>query len=82
LAVKNSTILFIVALLILAWFGAEVVTAQEICVTSCISLSGWAYWEQAIAVLVLPLILILGGIQAKRNEKKGLAAPANTKQQQ
>jgi len=78
--VKNSNILFVVALLILAWFGAEVVTAQEICVSSCMLLSGWAYWEQAIAVIILPLILVLGGIQARRNEKKSATASKNAKQ--
>ena len=78
---KNSTILFFVALLVLAWFGAEVVAAQEICVTSCMVLSGWTYWEQAIAVLILPLVLVVGGIQAKRNEKNASTAPKGTKQQ-
>jgi len=79
--VKNSTILFVVALLILCWFAAEVVTAQNICVTSCMDLSGWANWEQALAVVVLPLILVLGGIQSKRNEKKSPTAPKSAKQQ-
>ena len=67
---RNSNILFIVAVLVLVWFGAEVYTAQNICVTSCIDLSGLTNWEQAIAVAVLPALLIAGGLRAGQNEKK------------
>jgi membrane protein implicated in regulation of membrane protease activity len=68
--VKNSNILFLVAVLVLGWFGAEVYTAQNICVTSCISLVGMTSWEQGIAVVVLPVLLIAGGFRARQNEKK------------
>jgi membrane protein implicated in regulation of membrane protease activity len=68
--VKNSSILFLVAFLVLVWFGAEVYTAQNICVTSCIDLSGLTGWEQAIAVAILPALLIAGGVKARQNEKK------------
>lgn len=67
---RNSSILFIVAILILCWFGAEVYTAQNICVTTCIDLSGLTTWEQAIAVGILPVLLIIGGFKARQNEKK------------
>ena len=67
---KNSNILFLVAILVLGWFGAEVYTAQNICVTSCISLAGMASWEQGIAVVILPALLIAGGLRARQNEKK------------
>ena len=66
---RNSNILFLVAFLILGWFGAEVYTAQNICVTSCIDLSGLATWEQAIAVVILPAILVYGGLRARKTEK-------------
>ncbi|HYB04676.1 MAG TPA: hypothetical protein VED17_09450 [Nitrososphaerales archaeon] len=67
---KNSNILFLVAVLVLGWFGAEVYTAQNICVTSCISLAGMASWEQGIVVVILPALLIAGGFRARQNEKK------------
>ncbi len=67
---RNSNILFLVAFLILGWFGAEVYTAQNICVTSCIDLSGLTSWEQAIAVILLPAILVYGGYRARITEKK------------
>jgi hypothetical protein len=77
--VKNSSILFLVAVLILGWFSAEVYTAQNICVTSCIDLSGLTNWEQAIAVIILPVLLIAGGVRARQNEKKqGSAAVAQS----
>jgi len=72
--VKNSSILFLVAVLVLGWFGAEVYTAQNICVTSCIDLSGLTNWEQAIAVVILPVLLIAGGVRTRQNEKKQGAA--------
>ncbi|MDG6996650.1 MAG: hypothetical protein JRN52_12080 [Nitrososphaerota archaeon] len=68
---RNSTMLFLVALLILGWFGAEAYTAQNICVTGCIDLSGFTGWQQAIIVAILPVLLVLGGIRARSNEKKG-----------
>jgi len=74
--VKNSSILFIVAVLILGWFGAEVYTAQNICVTTCISLSGLTSWEQAIAVAILPALLVAGGLKARQTEKQGSTAVA------
>jgi membrane protein implicated in regulation of membrane protease activity len=72
--VRNSTILFIVALLILGWFGTEVYTAQNICVTTCISLSGLTTWEQGLAVAILPVLLIIGGLKARQTEKHPPAA--------
>jgi hypothetical protein len=68
--VRNSSILFLVAVLVLGWFGVEVYTAQNICVTSCLDLSGLTGWEQAIAVAILPVLLIAGGFRARQNEKK------------
>jgi TRAP-type C4-dicarboxylate transport system permease small subunit len=76
--VRNSSILFLVAFLVLGWFGAEVYTAQNICVTTCISLSGLTGWEQGIAVAVLPVVLVIGGIRARQNEKKTPVAEAQT----
>jgi membrane protein implicated in regulation of membrane protease activity len=76
--VRNSQILFLVAVLILVWFGAEVYTAQNICATSCISLSGLTGWEQAIAVAILPALLVIGGVKAHQNEKKEGTAVAET----
>lgn len=73
---RNSSILFIVAILILGWFGAEVYTAQNICVTTCISLSGLTSWEQAIAVVILPALLIAGGLKARQSEKQSSATVA------
>lgn len=76
---KNSQILFLVAVLVLCWFGAEVYTAQNICVTTCIDLSGLTGWEQAIAVVILPVLLAAGGFKARQNEKKqGSAAVAQS----
>jgi membrane protein implicated in regulation of membrane protease activity len=76
--VKNSNILFIVAFLVLGWFGAEVYTAQNICVTSCISLVGLTNWEQGIAVVILPVLLVAGGFRARQNEKKQGTTVAET----
>ncbi|MDA4131440.1 MAG: hypothetical protein OK457_11770 [Thaumarchaeota archaeon] len=67
---RNSNILFLVAFLILAWFGAEAFTAQNICVTTCVDLSGLTLWEQAIAVAILPVILVYGGYRLRITEKK------------
>ena len=72
---KNSNILFLVAFLILGWFGAEVYTAQNICVTTCMDLSGLTNWEQAIAVVILPAILVYGGFRARKTEKNQPPAP-------
>jgi hypothetical protein len=66
---KNSTILFLVAALILVWFGSEASLAQEICVTSCISLAGATIWEEAIAVAILPALIIVGAIKLRSTEK-------------
>ena len=67
---RNSTILFIVALLILGWFGAEAYTAQNICVSSCIDLSGMPGWQQAVAVAILPALLIVAALRVRSNEKR------------
>jgi len=79
--VKNSQILFLVAFLVLGWFGAEVYTAQNICVTTCISLAGLTNWEQGITVIILPALLVVGGFKARQNEKKlGTSAVAQNEQ--
>ena len=78
---KIPSILFVVALLILGWFGAEVFTAQNICVTTCMDLSGLTRWEQVIAVVFLPAILVIGGFRARRNEKGSSGAAVSKKQQ-
>jgi membrane protein implicated in regulation of membrane protease activity len=62
--------LFIAALLILAWFGAEVSTAQNICATSCISFQGYPIWVEVIAVAILPILLIIGGAKLRISESK------------
>lgn len=67
---RNSTVLVVVAVLILGWFGAEVYSAQNICVTTCVDLSGLNGWEQAIAVGFLPLLLIVAAVRVRMNEKK------------
>jgi hypothetical protein len=67
--VRNSRILFIVALLVVAWFGTEDYTSQNICVTTCESLVGLTPIEQAIAVAILPVLLAIGGFYLIRKEK-------------
>ena len=67
---RNSTILFIVALLILGWFGAEAYAAQNICVSSCLDLSGMPGWQQAVAVVILPTLLIVAALRVRSNEDK------------
>ena len=79
---RNSTILFIVAALVLVWFGAEVYTGQNICVTTCVDLSGLTSWEQAIAVVILPVILVYGGIRLRSKEKVGSTSPVTQNQAQ
>ncbi len=65
---RNSMILLLAALLILAWFGSEVYIAQEICVTSCIYLTGQPGWVQAIAVAILPALLLLAAFRVRKTE--------------
>lgn len=78
---RNSRILFLAAIVVLVWFGSEAFTAQEICATSCISLVGLNVAEVALAVAVLPVLLIIGGIRIRQNEKnpKPVAANDDTK---
>ena len=66
---RNSTILVLAAVVVLVWFGSEVATAQEICATTCISLAGLNVVEEAVAVAVLPVLLLIGGIRLRRVEK-------------
>jgi hypothetical protein len=80
--VRNSNILFLVAFLVLGWFGAEVYTAQNVCVTSCVDLSGLTNWEQAIAVVILPAILVYGGFRLRKTEKNQTQAPVPESQQE
>jgi hypothetical protein len=77
---RQSTIFFIVAVLVLIWFGAEAFPGQQICVTSCISLVGMNSAEQAAAAVILPILIALGGLSLRRSEKqKELAAKTNPK---
>jgi purine-cytosine permease-like protein len=66
---KNSTILFLAALLILGWFGAETYYGQNICVTSCISFQGYPVWAEVIAVAILPVLLLIGALKLRATEK-------------
>ena len=79
---RNSNILFLVAFLVLGWFGAEVYTAQNVCVTSCVDLSGLTNWEQAIAVVILPAILVYGGFRLRKTEKNLPPAPVPDSQKE
>jgi hypothetical protein len=54
--------------LVLIWFGAEVFPGQQICVTSCVDLSGIPIWSQAIAVGILPVLLAIGGFKVRKTE--------------
>jgi membrane protein implicated in regulation of membrane protease activity len=67
--VRNSTILFIVAALVVVWFGSEAYVSQQICITTCESLAGLNSWEQGIAVAILPVILVIAGIRVRQKEK-------------
>ncbi|MGI0091278.1 MAG: hypothetical protein ACREBS_06175 [Nitrososphaerales archaeon] len=73
---RNSTILFLAAFVIAVWFGAEVFTAQELCATTCVSLSGLNVWEDGIIVAILPVLLVIGGVRLLKQER--LAPPAKT----
>ena len=67
---RNSTILFLAAIVILVWFGSEAFTAQELCVTSCIMLTGLNALEDAIVVAVLPILLLVGALKVRAKEKQ------------
>jgi membrane protein implicated in regulation of membrane protease activity len=67
---RNSTILFLAAVVILVWFGSEVFTAQELCATTCISLSGLSSFEDAVVVAVVPILLVIGGYRVREKEMK------------
>jgi len=75
LYLRNSTILFLAAIVILVWFGSEAFTAQELCVTSCIMLTGLNALEDAIVVAVLPILLVIGGLRVRAKEKQPSQAP-------
>jgi membrane protein implicated in regulation of membrane protease activity len=62
-------ILFLAAFVILVWFGSEAFTASELCATTCISLKGLNQLEDAVVVAILPVLLAIGGIRVRRNEK-------------
>ncbi len=66
---KQSTAFFIIAVLVLIWFGAEAFPGKEICATSCISLSGMNIAEQVVTVVIFPIILAIGGIYLRRSGK-------------
>lgn len=74
---RNSMILFLAAIVVIVWFGSEAFTANEICATSCISLAGLNVAEEALAVAVLPVLLLIGGIRVRQNEKNPKPIPAN-----
>ncbi|MHB1908701.1 MAG: hypothetical protein ACYCQJ_07490 [Nitrososphaerales archaeon] len=67
---RQSTIFFVVAILVLIWFGDETFAIGQICVTSCINLAGLSVIEQAGAVAILPIIIVLLGISQRRNENQ------------
>ena len=67
---RNSTILFLAAIVILVWFGSEAFTAQELCVTSCIMLTGLNFLEDAIVVAILPVLIVVGGFRVRKKEKQ------------
>jgi membrane protein implicated in regulation of membrane protease activity len=76
---RQSTIFFIVAALVLIWFGAEAFPGQQICAMSCVSLAGMNFAEQAAAVAILPILIALGGYSLRKSEKqKELAASASS----
>jgi purine-cytosine permease-like protein len=75
---RNSTILFLAAFVILVWFGSEAFSAQELCVTSCIMLSGLNNLEDAIVVAVLPVLLVIFGIRVRAIEKHPVQAPPSS----
>jgi membrane protein implicated in regulation of membrane protease activity len=66
---KQSTALFIVAALVLVWFGAETFPGQEICAMGCVSLKGMNVAEQIVAVVILPIILAIIGLNLRRTGK-------------
>ena len=72
---RNSTILFLAAIVILVWFGSEAFTAQELCVTSCIMLTGLNVLEDAIVVALLPVLLVIGGVRVRKKEKQQVQQP-------
>lgn len=72
---RNSMILFLAAVVILVWFGAEAFTGNEICATSCISLAGLNFAEVVAAVVALPVLLLIGGIRVLKNEKRLKQSP-------
>ncbi|MHB8567686.1 MAG: hypothetical protein ACYC7D_01165 [Nitrososphaerales archaeon] len=65
---RNSSYAFIAAFLVLGWFETEAYTAQNICVTSCLDLSGMTMWEQLLAAAILPILIVLYGLNMRRNE--------------
>lgn len=69
-SLRQSTIFFIVAVLVLIWFGAEAFPGQQICATSCISLKGMNIAEEVAAVAILPILIVLAGINQRRSEKQ------------
>jgi membrane protein implicated in regulation of membrane protease activity len=66
---KNSTIVFLAAAVVLVWFGSEAFLGQEICATSCISLAGTTSWEDAVVVAILPVLLLIGALKLRSKEK-------------
>jgi hypothetical protein len=67
---RQSTIFFIVAVLVLIWFGAEAFPGQQICVTSCYSLKGMNVAEEIAAVAILPVLIVLAGFSLRKSEKQ------------
>ena len=70
LNLRNSTILFLAAIVILVWFGSEAFTAQELCVTTCIMLTGLNVLEDAVVVAILPILLVVGGFRVRQKERQ------------
>lgn len=66
---KQSTALFIAAVLVLIWFAVEAFPGQELCASGCISLKGMNVAEQIAAVVILPIILAIAGVSRRRSGK-------------
>lgn len=66
---RNSMILILAAIVIIMWFGSEAFTGNEICATSCVTLAGLNVVEKAVAVAVLPVLLLIGAWRVRENEK-------------
>ncbi len=67
---RNSSYAFIAAFLVAGWFETETLTAQNICVTTCLDLSFLPTWGQIVAAAIVPILIVLIGLNMRRNENK------------